>query len=124
MFKKLILQPRTAQGRLRFWLVRKGFNIVNEQLVREGRFICEIITAVPGEAPEEMMMPEGPDSIQWELPPWVAKLQNPLAKEFVQLKLDRENRILTSMGNSKTIKPSDIKAVKNNIRYLERMLKL
>lgn len=124
MFKKIILQPRTAQGRLRFWLVRKGFNIVNEQLVREGRFICEIITAVPGEAPEEMMMPEGPDAIQWELPPWVAKLQNPLAKEFVQLKLDRENRILTSMGNSKTIKPSDIKAVKNNIRYLERMLKL
>ena len=38
-FKKLILQPRTAQGRLRFWLIKKGFDIVEEQLVREGRFI-------------------------------------------------------------------------------------
>lgn len=123
-FKKLILQPRTAQGRLRFWLIRKGFDIVNEQLVREGRFICEVITAVAGEPKEEMMLQEGPDAIQWELPSWVAKLNTPLAKEFVQQKLDRENRILTSMGNSKTIKPSDIKAVKENIRYLERMLQL
>ena len=122
-FKKLILQPRTAQGRLRFWLIRKGFDIVNEQLVREGRFICEIITAVPGEPKEEMKLEEGPDAIQWEIPPWVAKLNTPLAKEFVQQKLDRENRILTSMSNSKTIKPSDIKAIKSNIRYLEGLLR-
>lgn len=123
-FKKLILQPRTAQGRLRFWLIRKGFDIVEEQLVREGRFICEIITAVPGEPKEEMKLEEGPDAIQWEIPPWIAKLNTPLAKEFVQQKLDRENRILTSMGNSHTIKPSDIKAVKNNIKYLEGLMKL
>lgn len=123
-FKKLILQPRTAQGRLRFWLIRKGFDIVEEQLIREGRFICEIITAVSGEPKEEMKLEEGPDAIQWEIPPWVAKLNTPLAKEFVQQKLDRENRILTSMGNSHTIKPSDIKAVKNNIKYLEGLLKL
>lgn len=123
-FKKLILQPRTAQGRLRFWLIRKGFDIVEEQLIREGRFICEIITAVPGEPKEELKLEEGPDAIQWEIPPWVAKLNTPLAKEFVQQKLDRENRILTSMGNSHTIKPSDIKAVKNNIKYLEGLLKL
>lgn len=123
-FKKLILQPRTAQGRLRFWLIKKGFDIVEEQLVREGRFICEIITAVPGEPKEEMMLDEGPDSIQWEIPPWVAKLDNPLAKEFVQQKLDRENRILTSMGNSKTVKQSDIKAIKNNIKYLEDLIAL
>lgn len=121
-FKKLILQPRTAQGRLRFWLIRKGFDIVEEQLVREGRFICEVITAVPGEPKEEMQLEEGPDAIQWEIPPWVANLNTPLAKEFVQQKLDRENRILTSMGNSQTIKPSDIKAIKNNIKYLEGLL--
>lgn len=123
-FKKLILQPRTAQGRLRFWLIRKGFNIVNEQLAREGKFICEIITAVQGEADEEKKLPQGPDAIQWEMPTWVARLNTPLAKEFVQQKLDRENRILTSMGNSKTIKASDIKAVEENIKYLENLLKL
>ena len=121
-FKKLILQPRTAQGRLRHWLVKKGFRIEVEQLVREGRFICEVITAVPGEPEDFMRIDEGPDSIKWEMPPWVAALKTPLAKEMVENKLARENRILTSMENSKTIKPSDIAAVKGNIEYLEDLL--
>ena len=121
-FKKLILQPRTAQGRLRHWLIKKGFRIENEQLVREGRFICEVITAVPGEPEEFMRIEEGPDSIKWEMPPWVASLKTPLAKEMVENKLARENRILTSMEHSKTIKPSDVAAIKANIEYLEELL--
>ncbi len=122
-FKKLILQPRTAQGRLRFWLVRKGFKIVKEQLVKEGRFICEVITAVPGEALEDMKLEEGPDAIQWEVPHWITEIEGPLTQEFLQRKLDRENRILTSMENSKTIKPSDIKVIKENIKYIESLMK-
>lgn len=121
-FKKLILQPRTAQGRLRHWLIKKGFRIENEQLVREGRFICEVITAVPGEPEEYMRINEGPDSIKWEMPPWVASLKTPLAKEMVESKLARENRILLSMEHSKTIKPSDVAAIKANIEYLEELL--
>lgn len=122
-FKKFILQPRTGQGRLRYWLIRKGFDIVNEQLIREGRFICEVITAVPGEAKEEMKLNVEPDSIKWEMPPWVASLDTPLAQEFLIQKIEREKRILQSMNNSKTIKASDKRVIQKNIEYLESLLK-
>ena len=120
--KKLILQPRTAQGRLRAWLVRKGFDIVNEQLVREGRFICEIITAVPGEPRESIKLNLEPESSKWEMPYWVANLKNPLVNEFISYKIDRENRILKSMENSKNIPAEDVKAIEDNIVYLESLL--
>ena len=120
--KKLFLQPRTAQGRLRAWLVRKGFDIVNEQLVREGRFICEIITAVPGEPRESIKLNLEPESIKWEMPYWVANLKNPLVNEFISYKIDRENRILKSMENSKNIPAEDVKAIEDNIVYLESLL--
>ena len=120
--KKLILQPRTAQGRLRAWLVRKGFDIVNEQLVREGRFICEIITAVPGEPRESIKLNLEPESIKWEMPYWVANLKNPLVNELISYKIDRENRILKSMENSKNIPAEDVKAIEDNIVYLESLL--
>lgn len=120
--KKLILQPRTAQGRLRAWLVRKGFDIVNEQLVREGRFICEIITAVPGEPRESIKLNLEPESIKWEMPYWVANLKNSLVNEFISYKIDRENRILKSMENSKNIPAEDVKAIEDNIVYLESLL--
>ena len=120
--KKLILQPRTAQGRLRAWLVRKGFDIVNEQLVREGRFICEIITAVLGEPRESIKLNLEPESIKWEMPYWVANLKNPLVNEFISYKIDRENRILKSMENSKNIPAEDVKAIEDNIVYLESLL--
>ena len=120
--KKLILQPRTAQGRLRAWLVRKGFDIVNEQLVREGRFICEINTAVPGEPRESIKLNLEPESIKWEMPYWVANLKNPLVNEFISYKIDRENRILKSMENSKNIPAEDVKAIEDNIVYLESLL--
>ena len=31
------------------WLYDNGFSITNEQLVREGKFICEVLTVVPKE---------------------------------------------------------------------------
>lgn len=45
-FKKFILQPRIGQGHLRKWLMENGFIITGDDLVYEGRFIPEIITAV------------------------------------------------------------------------------
>ena len=41
-FKKFILQPRNAQDKLRAWLLGHGFQIHNEALVREGKYLCEI----------------------------------------------------------------------------------
>lgn len=46
-FKRLILQPRSKIGFLRSWLIKKGFTIEKETLVKELDKICEIIVAVP-----------------------------------------------------------------------------
>ena len=48
-FKKLVLQPRNRIGQLRWWLYNNGFCISNEKLVREGKYICEVLTVVPRE---------------------------------------------------------------------------
>ena len=46
-FKRFVLQPRTASGPLRKWLLEEGFAIMSEDIVREGAFLPEIITAAP-----------------------------------------------------------------------------
>lgn len=118
--KKLILQPRTAQGRLRQWLIKKGFGIKEEHLVKEGRFICEVIVASYfQEIDEEMQIDAHGDSILWEMPSWLVKQGGGLLREYIEAKLERERRILRSMGNSKNITKQDLVAVEENIRYLE-----
>jgi tRNA (adenine22-N1)-methyltransferase len=43
-FKKIILQPRSNEEKLRKWILENSFLIVDEELVREGKFICQVIT--------------------------------------------------------------------------------
>lgn len=119
---KLILQPRTAQGELRHWLIRKGFSIEKEILAEEGRFICEIIVAVPGDAAEEYRLDADASDIRWEMPPWMKSTDNVLFNNLVESKLEREKRILTSMDNSKCISDKDKDAIRGNIAYLEELL--
>ncbi len=45
-FRKYIFQPRKGAGHLRKWLLENGFWIVREDVVREGKFLPEIITAI------------------------------------------------------------------------------
>ena len=45
-FRKFIMQPRKGSGPLRKWLLEHGYLIIGEDVVREGHFIPEIITAV------------------------------------------------------------------------------
>ncbi len=52
-FRKYILQPRKRQGHLRKWLLENGFTIIHEDLVEEGRFIPEIITALSPKAADD-----------------------------------------------------------------------
>ena len=42
-FRKLILQPRKHSGNLRFFLYTHGWDIIDEDIAPEGKFVCEII---------------------------------------------------------------------------------
>lgn len=124
--KKYILQPRISAGKLRYWLLNNGFSITRDALVREGRFICNIITAVTDKNKNLPQLQDNiimyskleEDNIQLEMPVWIAF--EPLGGEFIRRRIDSEKSILkaleSSSDNSKRI------IVNHNIEYLEELL--
>ena len=123
-FKKLILQPRSGQGKLRHWLVRSGFGITKESLVREGKYICEILTVDPSgdnSAVSREIEGCGPDSIEYEVPPWILSAGS-LAEEFLLRKCAAEERILSGLSRSRAKDAEKEEAVKKRIAYLKSLL--
>lgn len=107
-FQKFILQPRNAQAELRFWLREKGFDIVFENLVREGKYICEIITAVSNKKykmnSQENWLSKfknlGERAIQYEIPEPKLASNEALYGEFLERKLRKEKNILKALKNA------------------------
>lgn len=90
-FKKFILQPRNAQDKLRGWLLGNGFRIDNEALVREGKYLCEIILAVPSDQRAET------SGIDLEISPLLFEKKDPLLVEFIENKIRIEKKILEAI---------------------------
>ncbi|HWQ79214.1 MAG TPA: class I SAM-dependent methyltransferase, partial [Anaerovoracaceae bacterium] len=82
-YAKLILQPRTAQEKLRKWLLENGFSIIDEALVRERKYLCEVIVAVPSAEPVKIK----PDEIDLEISPILFLKNDPLLVEFIENKV-------------------------------------
>jgi len=127
--KKFILQPRNHVGILRQWLLENGFEITNEQLVREGKYICEILTVIPrdaeiGEASDKADV-YGMDSnaIQFQFPSTLVEFKNPLTMEYLNRHLNKEKFILDSMKSGQKTTEKDIKGQESRIDYLERLVK-
>lgn len=114
---KFVFQPRNHPEMLRYWLWQNGFLILTERLVRERRNLCEIIVAssIP-ENQSNMIAKEWPPSwpesdIRWETPPWLAFIDDPLAKEYLRKKLERElhvqreiqKRVAPDLGQQKEL---------------------
>ena len=123
--RKLVLQPRNNVGVLRHWLMANGFEIINEQLVREGKYICEILTVVPctGDGYSGCICDLGEDAIEHQFPKTLADFKNPLTIEYLERHLKKENFILDSMksGNKTTL--DEIKHQEDRIEYIERLVK-
>lgn len=123
---KYVLQPRISAGKLRHWLLSNGFSITGDRLVREGRFICNIITAVTKEDRNMTKLQDdisffsslAEDDIRLEMPPWLAK--EPLGREFIQRRINSEKDIYEKLKFSKDSSKQII--VNKNIEYLEGLL--
>ncbi|MDD3169167.1 MAG: class I SAM-dependent methyltransferase [Eubacteriales bacterium] len=99
-YRKLILQPRNAQDKLRLWLFENGFAIEEEVLVREGKYLCEIIMAVPAgfgrNAGPEEIRPDRcirSDDIDFEISPILFAKKDPLLVEFIENKIRIERKV-------------------------------
>ena len=85
-FRRLILQPRKHSGTLRYYLFTHGWDIESENLAEEGKFACEIITAVPSEESErKAAYPE--DDIRWKYPEGIVYADPELALNRIRWKI-------------------------------------
>lgn len=125
-FRKFVFQPRRHPGRLRHYLFRSGFRVINEKLVREGKYICEIITAVPGDASKEVTeMADVPEnSILWEVPAAFGERKDPLTLEYLGRKIEKEEKKLEKLklaGDTRK-KELEIRKSETNMNYLSSLL--
>lgn len=120
-FKKFILQPRNRIGQLRCWLYNNQFSVVNEKLVREGKFICEVLTVVPKEIAVTGDL--DPDDIEYEFPHKLVDFRNDLTEEYLQRKLNLEKLILQSMSEGRQEEPAKLRRQNYRVEYLEYLLR-
>ena len=132
-FSRFVFQPRTASGPLRKWLSEAGFSILREDIVREGQFLPEIITASPGEnegrgaesgvwrplaAPKSLDPDLGEDSIRFAVPPWIVEASGPV-DEFLDRKTGEQRKILAGLCQAVDPDEEAIRVTEENIEYLE-----
>ena len=108
-FAKYILQPRNNAGRLRLALASAGIDIKKEKLVREGKFICEVITAEPDR--NIMSGDTGCSAVMYGVDPeFTAEADYPellvitggdLTAEYLERKLKKEERNYSLNGQDK-----------------------
>ncbi len=119
--RKLVLQPRTDVGKLRFWLFDNGFSITNEALVREGKYICEIITAIPKEIAITRQM--NGDDIEYEFPHSLLDYNDELLVEYLAAKRKIEAGILSNMRKGKHTTSLEIRHQTYRVEYLDYLLR-
>ncbi len=126
-FKRFIFQPRNNCGNLRYWLEHNGFYVYRNLLVREGKFICEIICAIPTRDDAEVNGNCHRSNFEknhayWDFPRDIIKSQGDLAIEYARTKLSIEEKILEGLMLSTEEKLSEIDQVKNRIEYFKSLL--
>lgn len=98
-FAKLILQPRKHSGNLRFYLYTHGWDIISEVLAPEGKFVCEIITAVPSSV-EHRNAPYDEDDIRWKYPAAIVEADRELAVKRISWKIGSISEQIENLANS------------------------
>ncbi|MBR1992814.1 MAG: SAM-dependent methyltransferase [Firmicutes bacterium] len=131
--KKFIMQPRIGQGHLRKWLIDNDFVIIFEDVVIEGDYIPEVITAVsPGFAScaEDMTcaliddIPDDADgdSLFWKIPPWIVKAGGPVG-DFLDKNIWMEEDKLNNVKKAKIRNLELENSISEGVSYLKRLRK-
>ena len=138
LVERFILQPRNGQGKLRYWLFKNNFVIEKELLVREGKFICEVLVATAGAPPnagnvricgepgslrgEEKGKECAPDDIRFEVPARLIKENGVLGLEFAKRRLMIEKQILSDIEKNGSSALEKKERQIGRIAYLSELL--
>ena len=116
-FKRLILQPRKHSGTLRYWLHVNGWDIEREYLAPEGKFVCEIIAAVPSK--EECREPEFEYAdIRWKYPEYLVDIDPELALKRIEWKKNSIAEQIENLYNAETDNSERIRPLHRDYLYL------
>lgn len=127
ILKKVIMQPRNNQGKLRLWLKLNGFVIEKDRLVIENKYICQVIQAKYSfkNNSKEACNYKKPE-IHFELPEIDLAYKDPLIFQFVNNKIKIEknilNRILGSKNPYSDKNTTKVKQIGERIEYMEKYL--
>jgi Predicted SAM-dependent methyltransferase len=117
-YSRLILQPRNAQDKLRAWLFENGFLIKDETLVREGKYLCEIIMAAPDDQ-EDLWKPSEAD---FEFSPILFEKNDPLLVEFIENKIRIEKKVYEAIQSGATRdRENRLKTSEERIKLLQEL---
>ncbi len=126
-FSKYILQPRNGTHKLRQFVTSSNFMIVEEALVEEGKYICEILCIKPATNNEkqdyriDLNMDE--ENILWELPIAHKIINEHLLKDFITRKINKKEIVLDKLKESKNInKTQEINRLKMEMELLKSRL--
>lgn len=116
-FRKLILQPRKHSGTLRYYLYTHGWNIESERLAEEGKFACEIISAVPSEE-SSREAPYSEDDIRWKYPEGIISADPQLALNRICWKIGSLEEQEANLSGGKEDHQDILKKIREDHSYL------
>jgi tRNA (adenine22-N1)-methyltransferase len=120
-FSRLVLQPRKHSGTLRYYLYTHGWDVENEILAEEGKFACEIITAVPTEFTErEAPYPE--DDIRWKYPEEIMRADPVLARKRISWKIGSIREQIGNLSKSSKDNTEMLEKLSSDMSYLEGLI--
>ena len=119
-FRRLVLQPRKHSGTLRYYLYTHGWNIESENLAKEGKFACEIITAVPlADGYRDAPYPE--DDIRWKYPEEIITADPELALDRIRWKLSSLEEQEANLSSGEEDHRVILDKIRNDHSYLIKL---
>ena len=130
-YKRLILHPTNNGGRLRFYLVNKGFSIESESIVREKSKFAEIIEAIPAAGNKSlltfnMLKNMEKDFTDYDYPKSILKGEKEVLKDYLLYKISEEKKVMEQIQEKRKDEALEIQAYqyrKNRVDRLENLLK-
>ena len=119
-FRRLILQPRKHSGTLRYYLYTHGWDIESEKLAEEGKFACEIITAVASEEERrKALYPE--DDIRWKYPEGIVSADPELALNRIRWKISSLEEQEANLSSGEAEHMGILKKIREDHDYLIKL---
>ena len=119
-FKRYVFQPRKHSGSLRAYLYSNGFDIESEVLAKEGKFICEIIVAVPSSSIHREL-PYHENDIRWSYPSSFEQVDRVMLDKRLDWKLPSIDEEIANLKASKQDRTDLINKLEADKKYLQEL---